>query len=258
MVRRSFRMGLRMGLLAGIGVAIVKMAKARRATQSEPSGWKASEPWTPTTSAATDEGADAATGTFTPTIVPPPVTEAEAPAAEPAAEPSAAGPIEAMADATPELVEPEAGAEPAAPSPAAPERGSESDASGAVDDTPRRRPRARPSSPPAPSTGARTRPLRARSSPPAEAERAEGAEKVAGTVAKAPKKARTAKKKEASARIWVEPAGDLCPDSHPVKAKLASRIFHVPGAFAYPRTRPDRCYRDEAAAEADGFNKAKR
>jgi hypothetical protein len=28
--------------------------------------------------------------------------------------------------------------------------------------------------------------------------------------------------------------------------------------FAYDRTRPDRCYADEAAAAADGFTKAKR
>jgi hypothetical protein len=43
-----------------------------------------------------------------------------------------------------------------------------------------------------------------------------------------------------------------------VKAKLSSRLFHLPGMFAYARTRPDRCYRDEAAAVADGLTRAKR
>lgn len=58
---------------------------------------------------------------------------------------------------------------------------------------------------------------------------------------------------------WVEPeAGGACPDGYPVKAKLASGIFHVPGMLAYDRTTPDRCYRDESSAEADGLRKAKR
>ncbi|HUS61444.1 MAG TPA: hypothetical protein VMY34_04550 [Acidimicrobiales bacterium] len=91
------------------------------------------------------------------------------------------------------------------------------------------------------------------------ADEAEDADKVPGKVEPAPKKgARTPKKREAPPRIWIEPDGDLCPSSHPVKAKLASRIFHMPGAFAYDRTRPDRCYRDEGTAAADGFKKAKR
>jgi len=60
------------------------------------------------------------------------------------------------------------------------------------------------------------------------------------------------------APAWVEPVGNTCPPSHPVKAKLASRLFHLPGMFAYERTRPDRCYRDEEAALADGLRKAKR
>ena len=58
---------------------------------------------------------------------------------------------------------------------------------------------------------------------------------------------------------WVEPdEGGACPDGYPVKAKLASGIFHVPGRLADDRTTPDRCYRDEASAEADGLRKAKR
>lgn len=60
-------------------------------------------------------------------------------------------------------------------------------------------------------------------------------------------------------RAWVEPSSDgLCPQTHPIRAKASSKIFHLPGMFAYERTRPDRCYAEEAAAEADGFRKAKR
>ena len=54
-------------------------------------------------------------------------------------------------------------------------------------------------------------------------------------------------------------AGDGgCPVSHPVKAKLSSGIFHVPGGQNYERTKPDRCYLDAAAAEADGLRKSLR
>lgn len=57
---------------------------------------------------------------------------------------------------------------------------------------------------------------------------------------------------------WVEPADDgTPPPTHPVKAKLASGIFHVPGGQFYDRVRPDRCYKDAAAAEADGLRPSK-
>lgn len=57
---------------------------------------------------------------------------------------------------------------------------------------------------------------------------------------------------------WVEPVDGTCPPTHPIKAKLSSKIFHAPGGLAYDRTTPDRCYRDAASAEADGFRPAKR
>ena len=58
---------------------------------------------------------------------------------------------------------------------------------------------------------------------------------------------------------WVDPTADGgCPETHPVKAKMTSGIFHVPGGLNYPRTRPDRCYIDAAAAEADGLRQSKR
>jgi hypothetical protein len=62
----------------------------------------------------------------------------------------------------------------------------------------------------------------------------------------------------APAKAWVEPSGDVCPTSHPVKAKLTSRIFHLPGMLNYDRTKPDRCYADADSAEADGLRAAKR
>jgi hypothetical protein len=60
------------------------------------------------------------------------------------------------------------------------------------------------------------------------------------------------------APTWVEPTDGVCPTSHPVKAKLSSKIFHLPGMTNYDRTKPDRCYRDGDTAEADGLRPAKR
>jgi hypothetical protein len=56
---------------------------------------------------------------------------------------------------------------------------------------------------------------------------------------------------------WVEAVDGSCPASHPVKAKEGSGIYHLPGSSVYHRTRPDRCYVDAAAAEADGYRAAK-
>ena len=58
---------------------------------------------------------------------------------------------------------------------------------------------------------------------------------------------------------WVEPdAMGECPASHPIKGNDQSKIFHVPGGMSYSRTKAERCYCDEASAEADGYRKAKR
>ena len=57
---------------------------------------------------------------------------------------------------------------------------------------------------------------------------------------------------------WMEPVDRACPTTHPIKAKVSSNIFHAPGGANYERTVPDRCYRDESLAEADGFVKSKR
>ncbi len=57
---------------------------------------------------------------------------------------------------------------------------------------------------------------------------------------------------------WRAATDGTCPDGFPVKAKLKSGIFHVPGMLAYERTSPDRCYASAEAAEADGLRAAKR
>ena len=58
--------------------------------------------------------------------------------------------------------------------------------------------------------------------------------------------------------IWAEPIGGACPPGFPVKAKLTSGIFHVPGGLSYDRTNPDRCYPTPEGAVADGLRAAKR
>jgi hypothetical protein len=60
-----------------------------------------------------------------------------------------------------------------------------------------------------------------------------------------------------SIEAWIDPVEGACPASHPVKAKLSSGIFHVPGGINYDRTRPDRCYIDGDAAERDGLRQSK-
>jgi len=96
--------------------------------------------------------------------------------------------------------------------------------------------------------------------PKAKAKKAAKATKTA-KASKAAKATKAAKKKAAaptSLPAWVEPVEGAAPATHPVKAKVASKIYHLPGMTAYDRTTPDRCYRDAEAAEADGFRKAQR
>ena len=173
MVRRSFRIGLRLGILAGVVWAVTKMLQSRQAEAPafEPT------PWTP-------------------------APEPSAPTPPPVAAPAVPAPTPAPAPRTP----PPASRPPVRKAPA---------------------PKAPPKKAPAPTKA----------------------------VKKAAKKTgeRTAPKP-----AWVEPVGNVCPPSHPIKVKLASRIFHVPGLLAYDRTNPDRCYTDERSATNDGFTRAKR
>jgi hypothetical protein len=62
----------------------------------------------------------------------------------------------------------------------------------------------------------------------------------------------------AGSATWIEPEHGACPTTHPVKAKLASGIFHVPGGANYDRTNADRCYLSAEAAESDGLRPSKR
>jgi hypothetical protein len=59
-------------------------------------------------------------------------------------------------------------------------------------------------------------------------------------------------------RLWVPATDGVCPPSHPVKAKLSSKIYHSPGARNYNRTKPDRFYPDEASDQSDGLRPALR
>lgn len=57
---------------------------------------------------------------------------------------------------------------------------------------------------------------------------------------------------------WVDPVDGACPPGFPVKAKLRSGIYHLPGMAAYERTVPDRCYPTAETAADDGLRAAKR
>lgn len=57
---------------------------------------------------------------------------------------------------------------------------------------------------------------------------------------------------------WTAPVDGSCPEGFPIKAKLTSGIFHLPGMAAYARTNPDRCYATADDALADGLRAAKR
>ncbi|HVW32448.1 MAG TPA: hypothetical protein VHL53_07910 [Acidimicrobiia bacterium] len=59
-------------------------------------------------------------------------------------------------------------------------------------------------------------------------------------------------------RLWVQANDGVCPQSHPIKAKLSSKIFHTPASRNYSRTKADRCYPDETSAQADGLRPAQR
>jgi hypothetical protein len=57
---------------------------------------------------------------------------------------------------------------------------------------------------------------------------------------------------------WAEPIEGTCVPGYPVKGKVASGIYHVPGGLSYGRTIPDRCYATPADAESDGLRPAKK
>ena len=66
---------------------------------------------------------------------------------------------------------------------------------------------------------------------------------VAGTADRAP--------------TWVEATDGEAPAGYPIKLKVSSGIFHVPGGRFYERTNPDRWYATADAAIADGYRQSK-
>jgi hypothetical protein len=57
---------------------------------------------------------------------------------------------------------------------------------------------------------------------------------------------------------WViATSDDAAPDGFPVKVKVSSGIFHLPGGRFYARTTPDRWYATADAAQADGYRQSK-
>jgi hypothetical protein len=188
---RLLRRALRLGLLAGIGVGIVKALRGRRA----PDPW--ADSWV-STGAPGGTRPSAAPVPAAPKPPAPATTGSETAATPPAAAPKPPAPADAGS------------ATAATPPPAAPK-------------------------PPAPAArAAKPRTGPARKSP-------------TGKAAEPP-----------GERLWVPANDGVCPQSHPVKAKLSSKIFHTPGARNYSRTKADRCYPDEASAQADGLRPAQR
>ena len=198
MIRRSFRIGLRLGVLIGVVFAVAKTVQARRDAAAE----APPPPWDPLLEKPRPPTIDLRE----------PVENLVQPAS-PAPAPAPAARPEPDLDVVP------------APQP--------------VEITP-------PVPPAATSTPAKKAPAATQ----------EPVAKKAAAAKKAP--AKKVAKKAAPPAPFVEPIEGVCPTSHPVKAKLSSRLFHLPGMFAYDRTRPDRCYLDGAAAVADGFTSAKR
>ena len=215
MIRRTFRIGVRLGLLCAIGFAIVKVMQSRR--PSEGAAGVPAPPWPPV---------EPPTPAPAPTVI----------AAAPAPAPSAPAPAPPKSEPTVTIEPP---TQPAAPAVSATKAAKK--AAKAVKKVEK-----------AAKAERRPRPLRADpvSDKAADAPVEKAAKKTAKKAAKATKKA--------PARGWVEPQGQVCPLSHPIKAKLDGSVYHLPGMFNYTRTRPDRCYATEAAAKRDGLTSAKR
>jgi hypothetical protein len=224
-IRRSFRIGLWLGILAGATAALVKLLRSREApspaildlggTQARPAPSRPAA-WPPLEAPVT---------TPDPVEVPSPNVEAAPPSGSEEAGLVVVGdaplqaPEEFVANDEPLDGEPSTAEEKAEPAPAP----------AAKKAAPRRTP--------------------ARTAPPV---------KRAAARKAAAKKAAPAPAKKVVLPPWVAPDGMICPETHPIKAKLSSQLFHLPGMFAYARTTPDRCYATAEEAIADGLRSAKR
>jgi len=196
MLRRSFRVGLFMGILGGLAFALVKALQTRREPSTLAPG--PSPTWPPMRDTAPPS----------PPRTPPATRERE----DTGAATVVAEPVEAPPDEPHEKEVPTEAAAPTAPPPPVARAAQTAKATrkAATKSARRVARKAAPSAPPAPE------------------------------------------------RAWVEPSGNVCPPSHPVKGKLASKIFHLPGQLNYDRTTPDRCYKDADTATGDGLRQSKR
>jgi hypothetical protein len=225
---RLLRRALRIGLLAGVGAGIFKVVRGRKAPDPWADSWVstgapgATRPSAAPVPAAPKPPAPAATASADVAVPPPAAPKPPAPKS------SAPADVAVPPPATPAPPAPEA----AAPQPAAPDAGdagAQAEGETGDDDAGEPAPKASPNRGSKPS---RTGP--ARRSPTGKAEEPPGE------------------------RLWVAASDGVCPQSHPVKAKLSSKIFHLPGSRNYSRTQADRCYPDEASAQADGLRPALR
>jgi hypothetical protein len=273
MARRTIRLGLRLGLLAGVLVALVKLVQSRRSSREEswaPSpaaSWPPIQPDPVTVEPAASTTTERLPPVRTATVEAParPAPDAadgadDAPdlgAADEAAIPDAtdeAPDLEAATGAAAEAAIPDATAE-APDLDVANDAAAEAAVPAAAETTEADTPVVVP--PMAPLTSdAEHEPLAAMTLTPAAVAPATKAWKSTRKAATGPTPARTRVRK--SRRPWVDPVGTDAPASHPVKAKLSSMLYHLPGMAFYGRTHPDRCYIDAETAEADGFTRAKR
>ncbi len=266
MIRRSLRIGIRLGMLGGLAFALFKIAQARRPLPAVPKG---DDPLAPTWAPSPEPASTPEPGSDEPALVDPTMLRSTslkrsttrpddhvfdaastAPPVVSATTPFGAGGLTApgpVPDPAPEI-EPDDDeivilstgddmATPAAGSPAV-ESGSATS--------------------PESTAGA---PAKASVSPKKSPPPKKATTKKAASAKKSPTKKTTKKataKKAVANVAWVDPQNGVCPTTYPVKAKLRSAIFHLPGMAAYARTSPDRCYRDEAAATDDGLRKAAR
>lgn len=216
------RKTLRLGLLGGIGYGIWKTLRARRGTDSwETDSWVSTGGPGATTPVAT-----------TPLSAPAPPAPATTPTTPPPAE--APAPPPPTVASTP--------VHPAAPEPPSGGNGEAVPLPTMADEPPDGRSAAEAAGGgggPAPSRPAPSRPAKPARTGPA-------------------RKAPTGKAEPPGERLWVPASEGVCPPTHPVKAKLSSKIFHTPGARNYGRTHADRCYPDEQSAAADGLRPALR
>ena len=273
MIRRSLRFGIRLGTLAGLVFALFKIVQARKPLPAVPTGedpWAAARPAPKPTRKPAPEAEPAPEALpDEPRLVAPTMLETTS-LRRPSSRPDEP-PFDPAATA-PTLVPPSSPSSPP-PSPRtdpAVEIAPDADEIVILDDDPpeavtaiAEAAAAAPALEPPRKAVARKAPAK-KAAPTQKAPAKKAAAKKAparkAAAQKAPAKKAAAKKaaKRSPSTAWIDPDGGVCPTTHPVKAKLRSAIFHLPGMAAYARTVPDRCYPDEQSALDDGLRKAAR